>query len=208
MLELFVGKIDVLAPLLLSLGLWVYAFVFLLAILESAPVLGTFTPGTLMLLFIGLLCSQGHILVLPAILFATLGGIAGDSAGYYLGRYGRNFIKENKGLLRTGHLDIGKTYFYKHGGKSVFLGRFIGPIRPIIPLIAGMVHMSFRRFFVLNVASALLWASLYIACGFLFGNHIEFIDSLISKIGLVTTLIIGCAAIYFFNKYRKEKVLG
>ncbi|HEY1037500.1 MAG TPA: DedA family protein [Candidatus Paceibacterota bacterium] len=207
MLELFVGKIDVLAPIIMSLGIWLYAVIFAFAVFESAPVIGTFTPGTLVLLLLGFLGSLGQLELLPALIFATLGAIAGDSAGYFLGKYGRGFIKENKGLLRTGHLDIGKAYFYKHGGKSVFLGRFVGPIRPIIPLVAGMVHMSFRRFFLLNVSSALLWAALYIALGYTFGNQIELIDSMVSRVGLGATMVVVLAAGYAFHRYRKTKVL-
>lgn len=206
MLELFAGKLDILGPFILALGFWVYACIVLLSALESAPVLGTFTPGTLMLLFLGFLVSQGQLSFVPVILFATLGGVIGDTAGYFVGKYGRSFIKENKGLLRTGHLESGKTYFSKHGGKSVFLGRFIGPIRPIIPLVAGMVHMSFRRFALLNVSSAFLWASLYVALGYIFGNQIELIDSIVSRVGAVATALIVLVCGYLFHIHRKKKL--
>jgi membrane protein DedA with SNARE-associated domain len=206
MLELFVGKIEYLQPIIVVLGLWSYLLIMLLSALESAPVLGTFTPGTLVLLFYGLLASQGQLNILPIILFATLGGVLGDTCGYFLGKYGRRFVREHKGLLQKGHLDIGQVYFSKHGGKSVFAGRFIGPIRPIIPMVAGMVEMNFKKFFFLNITSAFLWAFLYVNLGFIFGNQIEFIDSIISKLGLVASIIIVSVAGYYFHKYRKKSL--
>ncbi len=206
MLELFLGKIEFIEPLIATLGIFSYLLVMLLASWESVPVFGTFTPGTLMLLMVGLIASQGQISLVLVVVFATLGGVIGDSAGYYLGRYGRGFIKDNEGVLRTSHLEQGKAFFNKHGGKSVFIGRFVGPLRPIIPLIAGMTVMNFKRYIFLNVTSAFLWAFLYLSLGYYFGQHIKFIDSVISRVGLIATLLIVLGGLYVFYRHRKKSL--
>ncbi len=206
MLELFLGKIEFIQPLITTLGIFSYLLVMLLASLESVPVFGTFTPGTLMLLMVGLIASQGQISLVLVVIFATLGGVIGDSAGYYLGRYGRGFIKDNEGILRTSHLEQGKSFFNKHGGKSVFIGRFVGPLRPIIPLIAGMTEMNFKRYIILNITSAFLWAFLYVNLGYFFGQQIKFMDSIISRLGLAATLLIVLVAGYVFYRNRKKSL--
>lgn len=206
MLELFLGKIEFIQPLIATLGIFSYLLVMLLASLESVPVFGTFTPGTLMLLMVGLIASQGQISLALVVIFATIGGVIGDSAGYYLGKYGSRFIKDNEGILKTSHLEQGQVFFNKHGGKSVFIGRFVGPLRPIIPLIAGMIKMNFKRYIVLNVTSAFLWAFLYVNLGYYFGHQIKFIDSVISRVGLIASLVVVTGVVYVFYRHRKKSL--
>ena len=147
---------------------------------------------TAFICFFGFTAAAGDISLYGVILATAVGAILGDFISYFIGRYGSSFIKENKGLLRISHIEIGKAFFHKHGGKSVLLGRFISPIRQIIPFIAGAVYMPYRKFVILNVVGAFLWAISYILLGYYFGANGELIDKVISRIGIVfTALIIG-----------------
>lgn len=192
-------------PIIDYLGVWFYALVLVIALLEATLVVGTFVPGTIILLFFGFMASQGSINLFWVVVMTAIGAVMGDFVSYFIGKYGRSFIKENKGLLRMSHIEVGKAFFLKHGGKSVLLGRFISPLRQIIPFIAGMVHMSYRRFTYLNVAGAFLWAAAYIVLGYYFGSQSELIDKVVSRVGIVLTAIIALACLYFFNKHRKKK---
>lgn len=191
-------------PIADSIGLYTYAIVFMVAALESTPIIGTFTPGTLMLVFFGFLVSMTNVLLIPCIFAAVLGAVVGDYVGYLLGRYGSRFFKEHKGLLRLSHLELGKAYFAKHGGKSIFIGRFVGPIRPIVPLVAGATRMSMRRFLPLNIASALLWATLLITVGYFVGEQWRSAEHIFAPISILGGIIIVAVIARFLIKRKTE----
>ncbi len=193
-------------PVVDQIGIWFYILAGLIAFIESTIILGTFIPGTVILLFFGFTASQGDVKLIWVLLAITLGAVLGDFISYAIGRYGTGFIKENKGLLRTSHIDIGKAFFVKHGGKSVILGRFISPIRQVIPFIAGVVFMPQKRFMYLNICGALLWSISYILVGYYFGTNWNLIEKIISRIGIVLTLVLVVGGIYLFNRNRKKRL--
>lgn len=193
-------------PIISEIGGWFYVLVALMALLESTFLIGTFVPGTVILLFFGFTASQGDISLMWVIIATSIGAVIGDFISYFIGRYGSGFIKENKGFLRISHVEIGKAFFSKHGGKSVLLGRFVSPLRQIIPFIAGAVHMSYRRFIYLNVTGAFLWAICYILLGYYFGANWQIIDKVIARVGIVVTAILVGTAIYFFNRRREKRL--
>ncbi len=178
-----------LTPIANSLGVYMYLIVLMVAILESTPLIGTFTPGTLVLLFFGFLVSLTHIELIPCILVATLGAILGDCIAYVIGRYGSKLFKENKSFLKLSHLDAGKAFFSRHGGKSVIIGRFIGPIRPVVPMVAGLVHLSMRRFIPLNLAGALIWTTTIISTGAYVGKEWQQAEHILSIVGIVLAIV-------------------
>jgi undecaprenyl-diphosphatase len=106
-----------------------------------------------------------------ALLWAGLGAIAGDTASFGLGRLLQGRLTTAWPLSRYPKMiSTGERFFYRHGGKSVIIGRFVGPIRPVIPLVAGALMMSWRRFLAFNIGSAIAWAPVYIFPGFLVGS--------------------------------------
>jgi len=149
---------------------WAIGITFLISFSESLAIIGSIVPGTVTMTAIGILAGSGVMRIDLTMLAAILGAIAGDSASYFLGYYYRESLVNFWPFSKYPHwLTIGKTYFRKHGGKSVLLGRFIGPLRAIIPVIAGMMHMKQLRFFVANVISAIGWSIVYITPGILIG---------------------------------------
>lgn len=193
-------------PIVNEIGFWFYVLIVLVALLESTIVIGTFVPGTVLLLFFGFTASQGDISLLWVIIATSIGAVIGDFISYAFGRYGSGFIKENKGFLRMSHVEIGRAFFVKHGGKSVFLGRFVGPLRQIIPFVAGAVHMSHWRFIYLNVAGAFLWAITYIVLGYYFGANWKLIDTIISRVGIILSTLVVLGISYMFHIHRKKKL--
>jgi membrane-associated protein len=192
------------APIVDSLGGWMYLIIFVAAIIESTPVIGTFTPGTLFLVFFGFLISISALSLPLCILVATIGAVTGDGIGYLLGRYGSRFFKEHKGLLRLSHIELGRAFFAKHGGKSILIGRFVGVIRPIVPLVAGAIRMSMRRFLPLNILSALLWAGLLITVGYIVGANWQIVETWLSRVSVSLGAVIVVAAFFYIKKYRRE----
>lgn len=149
---------------------WAGIFTFLISFGESLAIIGTIVPGTVTMTAIGVLIGSGVIPMYSTFAWAVLGAVAGDSGSYFLGYYYHMQIIEYWPFRKYPNIITkGKSFFILHGGKSVFFGRFIGPIRAIIPVIAGIMHMPNSRFLLANVSSAFFWALLYIAPGVLIG---------------------------------------
>ena len=150
---------------------WAVAVMFVTAFGESFAFLSLLFPGTAILIAAGTLLKSGGLPFLPIMIGAILGAVLGDSVSYWLGRrFGPGITRlwpfsRNPDLL-TG----GIAFFERHGGKSVFIGRFFGPIRAVIPLAAGLMRMGRLRFWVANIGSALVWAPMLLLLGDVVGE--------------------------------------
>ena len=167
------------------------AAVFLVALTESLALVGLFIPGTVIMFGIGALVPTGAMNLWTTLAWAAAGAIAGDGISYWLGhryreqlRFQWPFGRHPKLLAR------GEAFFRQHGYKSVFLGRFIGPLRPIIPAVAGMLGMPRQRFFFVNILSALSWAAVYILPGVVFGASLELAGAVASRLAVFTALLL------------------
>jgi membrane protein DedA with SNARE-associated domain/membrane-associated phospholipid phosphatase len=153
---------------------WAYATVFAIAMGESLAVVGMVIPGVISLMGAGALIAAGAIAFWPAFLAATAGAIVGDGLSYSLGRHFDQHIRELWPFSRyPGPLERGVRFFDRHGGWSVAMGRFVGPGRAIIPLVAGMLRMPPRRFYVANITSAIAQTLAFFIPGMVFGASMK-----------------------------------
>ena len=145
-------------------------FVFLVAFTESLPLIGTIIPGSITMSIIGLLAGRGIISLNTTLFLASFGALIGDTIGFFIGKYYNEHLRLIWPFRKhPTWLTLGKAFFRKHGGKSILIGRFVGPIRSSVPLIAGLLKMSWVRFFGAAVPSAILWAMAYLLPGVLIG---------------------------------------
>ncbi len=179
--------------------------IFFVTLFESLPILGAITPGTLLLLFFGFSGASLGIDVSLMILASTVGSIMGDMSGYLLGKYGSNFLIKHKKLLKASHIEEGRRFFSNHEFKSIFIGRFVGLMRPIVSLIAGSISMKFSRFIFFDILASFLWSALYIVVGFYFGQHFREIEKFISNMGTFLTICIVLAAGIYYFKFIQNK---
>lgn len=153
---------------------WAHLAVFFVALIESLAIVGLVVPGVIMMVGAGALIATGALDFWPVCLWAVAGAVAGDGLSYWLGRRYQDRLKDGWPFSRYPEsLHTGMRFFEKYGGKSVAFGRFVGPVRAVIPLVAGMMGMSTRRFLVANVLSALVWAPVYLLPGIVFGASLE-----------------------------------
>jgi membrane protein DedA with SNARE-associated domain len=149
---------------------WALFATFIISLSESLAIVGSIVPGTVTMTAFGILAGSGIMRVDLTLLAATLGAIAGDSLSYFIGYfYSEQIINMWPFRRYPTWIQYGKDYFNHHGGKSVFIGRFTGPLRSIIPIIAGMLKMNHWHFIIANVSSAIGWAFLYVIPGVLIG---------------------------------------
>lgn len=210
---------DIFANLILALQqhpILALFFVFLVAFSESLILVGLIVPGALLMILFGALIAMDALEFWPTVLFAISGAIAGDSLSYWLGRRYQSKLNNLWPLSR--HPDViihANQFFDKHGVKSIFLSRFIGLLRPVIPAIAGMAKMPVKTFITSNISSAILWAPLYLLPGILFGLSIEMASEFASKfIFLIVFILIiiililwAIQRIYIFTKPYNDKAI-
>ncbi|MBB5462016.1 bifunctional DedA family/phosphatase PAP2 family protein [Paraburkholderia sp. Cpub6] len=152
---------------------WMLAVVFLAAFFEAIAVIGTFVPGSTAMFLAGALTGTGSLSLAWVLVWAIVGAVAGDGASFWLGdRYKERIVTLWPFRAHPGVLDAGQRFFLKHGAKSVVLARFIGPLRAIVPVVAGMMGMRPLRFLSINVLSALLWAPAHVLPGAVFGASV------------------------------------
>jgi len=168
---------------------------FLAVMLESA---GLPVPGETALIAASVLAAQG-LLSLPLVIGVTAAAaIIGDNAGYWLGRVaGRQLLTRWRPVARYTEkmLPAAERFFARHGGKAVFLARFLPGLRVIGALVAGIAGMEWWRFLVWNVAGGVVWATSVALIAYSLG---EAVASAVGGYGLMGgVLVIAAAAVLY-----------
>jgi membrane protein DedA with SNARE-associated domain len=184
--------------LLVTYGYWA---LFAVITLEST---GLPLPGESALIGAALYAGHTHRFELSLlILAAAAGAILGDNIGYWIGRELGFRL-----LLRFGHLvglderrlRLGQYLFLRHGGKIVFLGRFVALLRTFAALLAGVNRMDWRRFLLCNASGGILWSTLYSAGGFYLGETMREVSAPIRWTGLGLAVVAVVAGAVFFRR--------
>jgi len=171
---------------------WAGVVIFLVACSESLAIVGLFVPGAFLLFGIGTLVGLEVIDLWSTLAWAAAGAIVGDALSFQLGRHYHMRLRTLWPFRNHPELfSRGISFFHQHGGKSVVLGRFVGPIRPIIPAVAGMLEMPFWRFLLINILSGLAWAPAYILPGVVFGASLELASEVAGRLALLLVIVIA-----------------
>jgi undecaprenyl-diphosphatase len=145
---------------------WAMFVIGLTAFGESFVFLSLLFPGTAILIAAGTLISAGILDPVSTVIAGIVGAVLGDSITFWLGdKFGPFLPRIWPFRKHPEFLTNGIGFFERYGGSSVFIGRFFGPLRAIIPLAAGMLHMPPSRFYAANVLSALVWAPALVFSG-------------------------------------------
>lgn len=183
-------------------GLFVAA-VFLIAFFEALVGIGLIMPGSVLTVFSGWLSFQGKAPIELVMAAAACGALAGDLLSYWLGaRFGIHLwdwrvLKKRRHLLR-----LAEVFFIEHGGKGVFFGRFLGPIRGLIPFVAGASQMRPLPFMFYSVISGVLWGISYPGLGFLGGTSWQRAETLVGRLGLLIALALVSSLLVFWLRHK------
>lgn len=165
--------------------------VFAIACTESLIVVGVIVPGVVLMLGIGALVGLGALELWSTLLWTVLGAIVGDGVSYWVGRH---YDQQLRSIWPfTKHPELlprGERFFHKHGAISIIIGRFVGPIRPVIPAIAGVMHMNPWVFYAVNIASAIAWAPVVILPGVAVGASMHLASELAGRLMIVFLLLL------------------
>ena len=180
--------------------LWAGLAVFFVAFAESVAVFGLLVPGVVVMFGFGALIATGTLEFWPVFWWAVAGAVAGDGLSFWIGHHYRDRLRGLWPFNRhPKSLERGIDFFQRFGGKSVAVGRFFGPVRAIIPLVAGMLGMPAWRFVAANVLSALVWAPAYLLPGIVFGASLELASEVAFRLVLLLLLLLLLAWLLFIS---------
>src|SRR5262245_1809490 len=167
---------DLLKDVSEALGAWTYLLVGVFAFAETGAFVGLIVPGETVMLLGGAVAGQGAIDIYLLIGIAWFAAWAGDTTSFFVGRrLGRDFVLRHGPRVGIGHerFERVEDYFRRHGGKTIFVGRFVSLVRAFAPFIAGSSGMNYRAFVPYSILGTGLWASAHILVGYFFSRSIE-----------------------------------
>ena len=198
--------IEFLVPYLEQFGYWA---LFLITFLETSAFLGLVAPGEALIVLCGFYAYRGVLDPWLVGAIAAVGAVLGDQVGYLLGRkyghglirrFGRYFFFDEKRVVAT------ERYYQKHGGKTVFFGRFMSILRSFGPVVAGISKMRWRTFFLWSLASCIVWGIVFTVIGYFFGKSWEIIDQYMGWGGIVA-FVFGAGVVLWLLHRKHEKEL-
>lgn len=171
---------------------WAGAAIFAIAFVESLVVIGFFLPGILILFSVGALIGLGETNWLPVWIGGSMGALCGDLLSFWIGHRYQNQLRRMWPFSRyPGMLMRGTDFVQRHGAKSIIAGRFVGPLRPIIPTTVGMMGMPLGRFLLICIPACIAWTPVYLVPGMLFGASLEVAAGYAGRLALVLGLGVG-----------------
>ncbi len=186
---------------------WAGPVVFILTFGESLLVLGILMPATALLLFTGGLVGAGLVSPITVLIWGITGAITGDAVSYWMGRWvGPTILRWRLVKHHRPTVARARLFFYRYGFLSIFIGRFLGPIRCTIPTVAGVMGMSQWRFQLANFLSAIIWVPLMLTPGYLAAKSVymaSYASQLILYAGGGLSIVIGLSLLYLFTHQRK-----
>ena len=169
LIDLFLHLDEHMANIINQYGAWTYAILFLVVFMETGFVITPFLPGDSLLFAAGTFAALGSMNVWLLVLLLIIAAIAGDTVNYWIGHYLGDRAYNIKWIKRE-YLDRTHAFFEKHGGKTIFLARFVPIVRTFAPFVAGMGNMSYGYFFSYNVFGGIVWVLSFTFLGYFFGN--------------------------------------
>jgi membrane protein DedA with SNARE-associated domain len=177
---------------------WAAFAIGLVAFGESFAFLSLLFPGTAILIASGALIEAGILDPFLPVAAGIVGAVLGDAISFWLGQRCGPLLSEIWPFRdHPQRLESGIDFFERYGASSVFLGRFFGPLRAVVPLAAGILRMAPRRFYIANVLSAIVWAPALVCGGDLLAHSLK-PENLATKILYVTLLAAVLAMLAHF----------
>ena len=198
--------LDFLVPYINEYG---YATLLVVTFLETSAFLGLIAPGETVIVLCGFYAYRGVLDPWAVGGVSIAGAILGDQVGYLLGRtYGHSLIRRfgKYVLFDLKRMRATERYYEKHGGKTVFIGRFTSLLRSFGPLVAGISRMPYGTFLRWSVVSCIIWGATFTILGYFFGKSWEVIEEYLGWGGVIAFLL-GLGLVFWFLHRKREHQL-
>jgi len=169
LLDLFLHLDEYLAKIILDYGTWTYGILFVVIFIETGLVVMPFLPGDSLLFAAGTFAALGSLNVWFIIGLLIVAAVLGDAVNYTIGHYLGERAYNIRWVKRE-YLEKTHAFFEKHGGKAIFLARFVPIVRTFAPFVAGIGKMTYGYFATYNIVGGVTWVTLFTLMGFFFGN--------------------------------------
>jgi membrane-associated protein len=173
---------------------------------ETGLFLGFFLPGDSLLFTAGLLCSTGIIKIHPAplVILIIIAAVTGNMVGYAFGKkVGVMLFRRKSGFFfRQEHLVTANEFYQKHGKKTIILSRFLPIVRTFAPIVAGIVKLDYRKFFLYSLIGAFFWVNSLVLTGYFLGKYVPKTKDYLGYI--VIFLIVITSVPFVYNSINKR----
>lgn len=192
-----------LGEIITNYGVLSYAVLFLIVFAETGLVFVPFLPGDSLLFAAGAFAALGSFNIYIVLLVLWLAAFLGDTANYWIGHFFGQKIIDNPKIpfINQKHIDETKEFYEKHGGKTIFLARFVPIIRTFAPFVAGVGKMHYGKFIEYNLSGGFVWVFGFTLLGFFFGN----IPVVKENFSLVVLGIIALSVLPIIYEFVKAK---
>lgn len=176
---------------------------------ETGLFVGFFLPGDNLVFIAGLLCAMKPELMnvsFPVLLISMMiAAILGNVFGFWFGKRAGEALYNRKDsfFFRKKHIEITKTYYEKHGGKTLILGRFIPIVRTFAPILAGVIKIEFKKFMIYNIIGAVAWIGSIASIAFYLGKEFPQIENYLGYIFGALIVITALPIITVFLKQSR-----
>ncbi len=187
-----------------AVGNWTYVVLFIIVFIETGLVVTPFLPGDSLLFAAGAFAARGAFDVILLYALMAVAAVLGDTANYWIGHFiGPRVFTTKSRLFKKEYLDRTQAFYEKHGGKTIFLARFIPIIRTFAPFVAGVGKMTYGHFITYNIVGGIVWTAIFIFGGYFFGN-LPFVEKNFSLVIIAIIVISVLPAVYEAIKNRRQ----
>lgn len=185
------------------------ALLLVVVFAETGLLIGFFLPGDSLMFISGLLCrTRPELLgvnIVVLILLLVAAATLGNMAGYWFGkRVGPSLFKRNDSwIFKKKYIEVTRSFYERHGGKALVMGRFLPIIRTFAPILAGVIAIDFKKFMVYNVVGAVLWIGSLATLGYFLGE-VDWVNENLEKIVIGLIIITLIPVITTWRKERKQ----
>ena len=201
----FVLHVDVyLNDIIAQYGAWTLGILFVIIFLETGVVVTPFLPGDSLIFSAATFAARGSLDPWAIFILLSIAAVAGDTANYWIGhRIGAKAYTGEIKWIKKEYMERTHRFFEKHGGKTIFLARFVPIVRTFAPFVAGVSRMSYGFFIRWNVIGGVAWVAIFTALGYFFGN-IPFVQQNFELVIVAIILISVVPVIVEALKARRE----
>jgi len=202
LIDLFLHLDEYLDIIITQYGTWTYAILFAVIFVETGLVVMPFLPGDSLLFAAGTFAALGLLKIWTMAGLMMVAAVLGDTVNYSIGHYLGDRAYNIKWIKRE-HLEKTHAFFEKHGGKAIFLARFVPIVRTFAPFVAGIGKMSYGYFATYNVVGGITWVATFSLLGYFFGN-IPFVQKNFELVIIAIILVSVLPMVFEWWKARRE----
>ncbi len=206
LVDVFLHLDKYLADIIQQYGTLTYVILFLVIFCETGLVVTPFLPGDSLIFAAGTFAAiaASHLNIGLLFVVMAIAAVLGDACNYWIGsKLGNKAERGELRLIKKEYLEKTHKFFKKHGGKTIFLARFVPIVRTFAPFVAGAGKMSYRYFLSYNIFGGIFWVGIFLALGYFFGN-IPFVKDNFEFVIIVIILISILPAVIEWIRHKKS----